>query len=150
MLKKLTHKHNEILRRLVVGQDVKVIEQELNVSAATINKLKRDDPLFMSELSNLQQAANQNITDSIDRLSVVEMLEKSAYDAIDLCGKVIRGETDETPMKLRVESAWDVLDRTGHTPTEKKVIGVVNAADMIIAAYNDKHKAEKTKSVIDV
>lgn len=141
MLKKLNAKHKEMLRRLVVGQDVKVIEQELNVSAATINRLQKDDPLFKSELAALQQAANKNITDSMERLSVMEMLEETAYDAAELCQRVIRGEEDDVSVKLKLDSAWDVLDRTGHKPTEKKVLGVVNASDMIIAAYNAKNKA---------
>lgn len=150
MLKRLTYKHKEILRRLVVGQDVKVIEQELNVSAATINRLQRHDPLFMSELSALQQAANGNITDSMERLSVMETLEEAAYDAADFCRNVITGKVDDTPVDLRLKSAFDVLDRTGYKPTEKKVVGVVNAADMIIAAYNAKKQNVDKKAAIDV
>ncbi len=140
MLKKLTAKHQEILRRLVVGQEPKLIEQELNISTATINRLQKDDPLFMSELAALQQAANKSITNSMERLSVLEMLEETAYDAAGLCQDVINGKVSDTPVELRLKSAWDVLDRTGLKPTEKKAIGVFNAADMIIAAYNTKHK----------
>ncbi|MCK5375071.1 MAG: hypothetical protein KAJ40_07285 [Alphaproteobacteria bacterium] len=150
MLKKLTAKHKEVLRRLVVGQDPKLIEQELNISAATVNRLQKDDPLFMSELAVLERAANDRITDSIERLSVIEKLEEGAHDAADLCLRVIRGEEKDVPVKLKLDSAWDVLDRAGHKPTEKKVIGVVNAADMIIAAYNAKHKTEGDKAAIDI
>lgn len=148
MLKALTYKHKEILRRLVVGQDIKIIEQELSVSAATINRLKKHDPLFMSELSALQQAANSSIVDSMERLSVMEMLENAAYDAVDFCQNVINGKIDDTPPDLRLKSAFDVLDRTGHKPTEKKVVGVMNAADMIIAAYNAK-KGKSEEAAIE-
>ena len=150
MLKRLTTKHKEILRRLVVGQEPKLIEQELNISAATINRLQKDDPLFMSELEVLQQAANKNITDSMERLSVVEILEEAAYDAANFCQRVVKGEESDIPAKLRMESAWDVLDRTGFKPTEKKVVGVVNASDLIIAAYNAKHKQKDDKAAIDI
>ena len=138
MLKKLTTKHKEILRRLVVGEDPKAIEQELNVSAATINNLQRNDPLFMSELEVLERRANDRITDSMERLSVIDKLEKGAHEAIDFCRGVIRGEESDTSVELKLKSAWDVMDRAGHKPTEKKAIGVFNAADMIIAAYNSK------------
>ena len=104
----------------------------------------------MSELEVLERAANDRITNSIERLSVIEKLEEGAHDAADLCLRVIRGEEKDTPVKLKLDSAWDVLDRAGHKPTEKKVVGIVNAADMIIAAYNAKHKKEGDKAAIDV
>ena len=151
MLKKLSYKHREILRRLVVGQDIGIIEQDLNVSAATINRLQKKEPVFMSELTTLQDAADKAITDSIERLSVIERLEETAHDAADLCKSVIRGEEDETSVELRVKTAWDVLDRTNHGKTERKTIGVFNASDMIIAAYNAKHKKDAgIPEVIDV
>lgn len=150
MLKKLTTKHKEVLRRLVVGQEPKLIEQDLGISAATINRLQKDDPLFISELEVLERAANDRITNSIERLSVIEKLEEGAHDAADLCLRVIRGEEKDVPVKLKLDSAWDVLNRSGHGAVEKKVVGVVNAADMIITAYNAKHKTEGDKTAIDV
>lgn len=150
MLKKLTYKHQEIMRRLVVGQDVKTIEQELNVSAATINRLKKDDPLFMSELSAMQQKADSSIVDSMERLSVIERLEEGAFEAIDYCRSVLRGEEAETSVDLKLKTAWDVLDRTNHGKTEKKIVGVVNAADMIISAYKAKHAEVDKEAIIDV
>lgn len=135
----------------MVGQDVKTIEQELNVSAATINRLKKNDPLFMSELSVLQQKANSSITNSVERLSVLERLEAGAFEAVDFCRSVIRGEESETSVDLKLKTAWDVLDRTNHGKTEKKIVGVVNAADMIIAAYNAKKDQKIDKNAaIDV
>lgn len=151
MLKRLTAKHKEVVRRLVIGQDPKLIEQELDITAATINRLQKSEPMFMSELAVLQAAADKAITDSIERLSVIERLEEAAYDAAEFCQNVIQGKENDTPVELRVKTAWDVLDRTGHKPTEKKSIGVFNAADMIIAAYNAKHnKDDKDMKVIDV
>ena len=151
MLKKLSHKHRELLRRLVVGQDTQIIEQELNVSAATINRLQKSEPLFISELVALQDAADKQITDSIERLSVIEKLEETAHDAANLCRDVIRGRVEDTPVDLRLKSAWDVLDRAGHGKTEKKDISIFNASDMIIAAYNAKHKKDdKVVNAIDV
>ena len=138
MLKKLTAKHKEVLRRLVVGQEPKLIEQELNISAATINRLQKDDPLFMSELEVLERRANDRITDSIERLSVIEKLEEGAHEAINFCRGVIKGRESDVSVELKLKSAWDVMDRAGHKPTEKKAIGVFNAADIIIAAYNAK------------
>ena len=99
----------------------------------------------------LQDAADKQITDSIERLSVIEKLEETAHDAADLCRNVIQGKEDDVSVKLRLESAWDVLDRTNHGKTEKKDISIFNASDMIIAAYNAKHKKDdKVANAIDV
>lgn len=151
MLKRLTAKHREVMRRLVVGQDLKLIEQELDITVATLNRLQKSEPVFMSELAMLQDAADKQITDSIERLSVIEKLEETAHDAADLCRNVIQGKEDDVSVKLRLESAWDVLDRTNHGKTEKKDISIFNASDMIIAAYNAKHKKDdKVVNAIDV
>lgn len=119
---------------------MKVIEQELNVSVATINRLQKDEPLFISELAALQEAADRKITDSIERLSVIEKLEEGAHEAVKYCIGVFKGNEADASVELKLKSAWDVLDRSGHKPTEKKAIGVFNAADMITAAYNTKKK----------
>lgn len=151
MLKTLSHKHRELLRRLVVGQDTKIIEQELNVSAATINRLQKSEPLFISELVALQDAADKQVTDSMERISVMEKLNETAHDAVRLCQNIIRGNEVDASVDLRLKSAWDVLDRTNHGKTEKKDISVFNASDMIIAAYNAKHKKDdKAANAIDV
>ena len=105
----------------------------------------------MSELAALQDAADKAIVSSIERLSVIEKLEETAHDAADFCRRVIQGKEDDTPVDLKLKTAWDVLDRTNHGKTDKKTIGIFNASDMIIAAYNAKHKKDiKVADVIDV
>lgn len=150
MLKKLTSKHRRIIRDLVTGRDPKDIAKDLNVSSETILRLQREDPLFRSEIRTLEISIEERLAESEDRISVMEKLERMAHDAANLCGNVINGDEKEVPINLRLQSAWDVLDRTGHKPTEKKVVGVANAADMIIAAYNAKYGREEKKEVIDV
>ena len=149
MLKKLTPKHRRIIRDLVTGRDPKDIAEDLNISPATILKLQREDPLFKSEIRNLEVSVEKRLAESEERISVMEKLERIAHDAASFCGNVVNGKEQEVPLELRVKTAWDVLDRTGHKPTEKKVVGIANAADMIIAAYNAKYK-DKEPEPIDV
>lgn len=153
MLKNLTSKHNEIIRRLVVGQTPKEISAELNFSATRISALQRNDPLFKSAIVALEQSVNRRIEDSMERLSVLKTLEEAAFDAAEYCHSVIKGEERDVSPDLRVKSAWDVLNRTGHTPVEKKIVGVLNAADMIIAAYKAKHgeqSLDESSKTIDI
>lgn len=130
-----------------MGQDPKEIADALNTTSATVNRLQRDDPLFMSELRAMELMIQDRLANSEERLSVLQRLEKIAEDAVDLCENVIKGTEQEVPIELRVKSAWDILDRTGHKAPEKKVIGVVNAADIIVAAYNAKYKKEDQDAV---
>ena len=150
MIKKLTPKHRAIMRRLIVGEDPKEIAIALNITSATVNRLQRDDPMFMAELRAMELVIQDRLANSEERLSVLQRLEKIAEDAVDFCGGVVRGKEQEVPIELRVKSAWDILDRTGHKAPEKKVIGVVNAADVIVAAYNAKYKKEDEKDAVDI
>ena len=150
MLKRLTAKHNRMIRDLVTGRDPKDIAKDLNVAPETVSRLQRNDPLFKSELRNVELSIEKRLAESEDRISVMERLEQISEDAAILCGNVIDGTEPEVPINLRMQSAWDVLDRTGFKPTEKKVVGIANAADMIIAAYNAKHGKKEEQNVIDV
>jgi len=142
MLKKLTAKHRRMIRDLVTGRDPKDIAKDLKISSQTILKLQRDDPLFKSEIKNLEVSFENRLIKSEERISVMERLESIANSAATLCGNIVDGSEEDAPLDLRVKTAWDVLDRTGNTAPEKKIVGVVNAADMIIAAYKAKHKEE--------
>lgn len=148
MLKKLTPRHRRIIRDLVTGRDPKDIAKDLDISVETILRLQREDPLFKSEVRTLEIYVEKRLAESEDRISVMEKLDLMAHDAANLCSDIIDGTEKEVPIGLRLQSAWDVLDRTGHKPTEKKIVGIANAADMIIAAYNAKH-GEKDKMDAD-
>ena len=145
MLRKLTPKHRKMIRDLATGRNPAEIAEELDVSADTINRLKREDPLFKSALYALEMQIERRLVESEERLSIMNRLDLVAESAVTLCHDVIAG-AEEAPLELRLKSAWDVLDRTGNKAVDKKLIGVTNIADVVVAAYNAKYgKTENLK-----
>lgn len=140
MLKSLTPRHRLMIRKLVEGQSPEETAKALGMTPSTVQRLLREDPLFKSELRNLEIQAEHHIIASEDRISAMEILEKASVDAAMLCADVVDGTEKRAPIDLCMKTAFDVLDRTGNKAPEKKIIGVYNAAEVIIAAYNDKHK----------
>ena len=72
------------------------------------------------------------------RVSAYQKLEDAAPVAADFCIDLVKSE--DVPKHLRLKSAQDILDRTQapkktHAPSQT----TINAAQIIINAYNDKH-----------
>lgn len=147
MLKKLTPRHRDIVRRLVVGQLPKEIAADLGISVGTIASLQ-NDPLFASEISDTEREIKSRLG---ERMDVMQRLEKVAEAA----AKVVEGAVDgfvggvEVPLHLRMKSAFDVLDRTGYNKPNKTQVEFTNPAELIIKAYDMNHGTQKQK-VIEV
>lgn len=134
MLKKLTPRHREIIRRLVVGETPKEISEGLGMHPATIERLQ-NDPVFAVELSELEQRANNRLTDAAERLDALEILDLAAGESAKLCRDVVNDKVlgaEGIAMDLRVKSAWDILDRAGHGKVVKTA--TLNISDLIIEA----------------
>ena len=150
MLRKLTPKHRRIIRDLATGRDPAAIAEDLDVTADTINRLMREDPLFKSELRSLEIQLEQRLIASEERLSIMERLDLVAESAVTLCSDVITGQIDGVSLDLRLKSAWDVLDRTGNKAPDKHLVGTVNFADVVVAAYNAKYGKKPPDKTIDI
>ena len=146
-LKKLTARHKEVVRRLVVGETPQQVATDLKMSVVTVQALQRD-PLFMGELEEVSAALTRKM---MDTRSTNEVLKVAAHKAAMVCaeasGDGMVGGTG-IPPDLQLKAAWDVLDRTGYSGTKKSVVGVVtNPADLIIAAYNQRHGGGDEKEI---
>lgn len=156
-LKNLNHRHLAIMRRLVKGVPPSEVALEFNISTQTINWLKKD-PLFASELRLLEQEIRDLfVRNEADALQV---MENAASEAASFNVELMRGSVvdptveDEdqlipVPLPLRQRSAWDILDRSGFKPIERKVVGITDMADLIEMAYKKKH-GKMADAVVDI
>lgn len=137
MLKKLSPKHEDIIRRLVLGASPGEICMTCNIAPVTLSILKTD-PLFQTRLQNMMDEIDNAFISA--RVSAMEELEDVAPDAAKLCSETVKNEA--VPLHMRLRSAWDILDRTGTTKQKQKpnTENTVNVAQLIIQAYNKKHE----------
>lgn len=128
-----------------MGETPAEISEELDITAQSISNWK-SDPLFASELAEMEMKAESRMLDSTERVTAMAKLNAAAATAADLCVKAIEGQIGEgefveaVPLNARLKSAWDILDRTGNSKkNEKAVDTLVDAASLIIEAYSKKH-----------
>ena len=85
-----------------------------------------------------------------NRLEAMDVLESHATKAAQLCVSAVDGLVerldedggvgyDIVPLNKRLDSAWDVLNRTGNKAVEKKVVAHTTLQEMIIAAYQQRN-----------
>jgi len=158
MLKKLTGRHRDVIRRLLVGQTPGEVQVELGMSASYLSVLQAD-PLFKEAYSLQQRMVDEKFLEG--RATTMEILEVASRDAADIAIKAMRdgrvsgigdeGEIVEREISATVQlsSAWDVLNRTGNKALERKLIGTFDAAELVKAAYAGKYKEEKKDETVD-
>ena len=110
------------------------------------------DPLFLEAMNAMEADIHNRWREN--RLEAMDVLESHATKAAQLCVSAIDGvvesfgltedgetkkEFDIVPLKQRLDSAWDVLNRTGNKAAEKKVVAHTTLQEMIIAAYQQRH-----------
>ena len=122
MLKKTTPRHKEIMRRLIVGETISEAAISLGMSPGSITRLLKD-PIFATELKEMEKRANEMLYNSDDRLGALETIKIAADESARLCravvGNKVPGVDGEVALDLRVKTAWDILDRAGHGKVQK-------------------------------
>ena len=139
LLKTLSPRHLDIIRRLIVGQMPQEIAIDLGMSPYRISAL-RGDPLFDAVYREMQDRIMAGFVET--RMNAMQILEDTAPQAAQMArDAVIDGKIGEevVPVPLRLKSAWDVLDRTGNTGVEKTLVGHVDLGQLISDAYQEKH-----------
>ena len=114
-IKQLWSRHEEINRRLLLGQKSKDIANDLNISEATVSYTK-NSKLAQKELGIMKAARDANSVD------VAQQIQEIAPQALEILEEIMQG--DETQQSLKAKVATDLLDRAGYTPP-KKVLGMV-------------------------
>jgi len=141
MLKKLTARHRDIIRRLLVAETPGEICLELGMSESYLSVLQAD-PIFVARLELEQAKLSERFIEQ--RMDAMQILEETQGDAALLCREaVVEGMVGGKEIKgdLQLKSAWDVLDRTGITGVDKKLIATASLADLVAEAYKEKHQS---------
>ena len=140
MLKKITFRHKEVMRRLLVAETPKEIARELGLHPNTISGWLHD-PLFSSTLLDLEYATKTKILTEDGKAEALDIIKETMKDAALLC----RETTNDTSVDLglRMKSAWDILDRGGLKPTDKKIVAVADLSELIIEARRQREAAKE-------
>jgi hypothetical protein len=124
---------------LIVGQQQSEIERDLGISQSRISVLL-DDPLFFAKYTEMQEKTMAEFLDV--RATAMEILQEAAPDAAQVVVDAFReGQIKGKSIGpgLMLNSAFDVLDRTGNKAAERSLVGVVNLGELIADAYSEKH-----------
>jgi len=141
MLKKLKPRHLDIIRRMLVGQTDQEICLELGVSESRLSVLK-SDPTFAARLEMESEKLHQQFLEQ--RADAMEVIEDVQAEMVNLAIEAAQTGTlkgRQLSTKDQLKSIWDLLDRGGSKKAEKKIVGHVNIADLVVEAYREKHGA---------
>ncbi|MBU0847687.1 LuxR C-terminal-related transcriptional regulator [Patescibacteria group bacterium] len=142
MLRKLTPRHKDIVRRTALGEKTQEIAEDLKMAQKTIQTLLRE-PLALEYLGYVESKMEETMA---NRMDVMDKINLAANTAADFCidamgGKVKYGDGTEekVPISMRLKSAWDLLDRNGNMAMKRLAVDL-NYGDEIVAAYKEKHE----------
>ena len=114
-IKQLWSRHEEINRRLLLGQKSKDIAKDLKISEATVSYTK-NSKLAQKELGIMKAARDASTMD------VAQQIQEIAPQALEILEEIMVDDDSQKSLKAKV--ATDLLDRAGYSPP-KKVLGMV-------------------------
>lgn len=142
-LKTIKTKHREIMRRMITCQPPEEISLDLLVSVEYLGMLGRD-PLFVEVMAEMEGEVHSHWLGN--RVKAMEILEDHASTAAKLCTDAVGGSVvdmdgviEKVPLNKRLDSAWDVLNRTGNKAVEKRLEIHATLQEMIIQAYQQRN-----------
>ena len=116
-IKKILPRYRDLMRRITCGQARRQIELEMNMSSGNYSVIT-NSPLFQAELEKMQNELNKMVLDKLSTSKVEDVvdrkLKEASPEAADVNISLLRSSSEKT----RQRSAFDILDRTGHKPTE--------------------------------
>ena len=116
-IKKMMPRYRDLMRRIVCGQNRRQIERELNMTSTNYTVII-GSPLFKAELAKMQIELDKQVLDKLSTAKVEDVvdrkLKEASPEAADVNINLLRSSSEKT----RQHSAFDILDRTGHKPTE--------------------------------
>ena len=117
VIKRMLPRYRDLMRRLVCGQGRRQIEREMDMSSGNYTVII-GSPLFKAELHKMEEELNKQVLDKLSTSKVEDVvdrkLKKASPEAADVDIALLRSSSEKT----RQRSAFDILDRTGHKPTE--------------------------------
>jgi len=116
-IKKMIPRYRDLMRRIVCGQPRRQIEKEMHMSSGNYTVIV-NSPLFKAELAKMQLELDKMVLDKLSTSKVEDVvdrkLKEASPEAADVNIALLRSSSEKT----RQRSAFDILDRTGHKPTE--------------------------------
>jgi predicted transcriptional regulator len=105
---KIWEQHEEIIRRLLVGQKASTIAEEMNVSRAMVSYVRK---------SRVVQDRLEELKAERDKISVdtARYIKDQVPKALRLLEQIMDGDLD-APVHLRAKEANNWLDRAGFAP----------------------------------
>lgn len=111
-IKVLWERHQEILRRVVVGQTNGQIAQELGCVPQTVSNV-RNSPLAQAEITRLSAARDE------DTMEIARRIEEFVPTALQLVEDLVAGRIPEASISLRARHAEKYLGRAGYGEVHK-------------------------------
>lgn len=146
-MKPLGPRKKDAVRRLALNETPVEIAEELGITIQTMRNWIKD-PVFQSELYDLEARIEERLLDDPNRLDALEMMENASGDAAKLCIDTMNDE--EKPIQLRMKSAWDLLDRTKGKPIQRQATVSMTLAELIMMAHDERSGKGKEEAVADL
>ena len=112
-LKKLSPIHDEIIRRLLLGERPSVIAQDLGIDQGRLSVLMNQDPLFIEAYKAKKEEVDKNYSD------VAIAIRRQAPKAFKVLMDLMLAENEPIPYTVRANIARDILNRAGFVPIQK-------------------------------
>ena len=117
VIKRMLPRYRDLMRRLVCGQGRRQIEREMSMSSANYTVII-GSPLFKAELTKMEVELNKQVLDKLSTSKVEDVVDRKLKDASPEAADVDIALLRSSSEKTRQRSSFDILDRTGHKPTE--------------------------------
>ena len=116
-INRMLPRYRDLMRRLVCGQTRRQIEMEMNMSSANYTVII-GSPLFKAELAKMEEELNKQVLDKLSTSKVDDVVDRKLKAASPNAADVDIALLQSSSEKTRQRSAFDILDRTGHKPSE--------------------------------
>jgi len=143
-MKILNPKQRNAARRLVDGESVRDVAEQLGMSPQTVRNWMKE-PIFQATMSEIELSREMQVVDRRS-LDALEILESAASDAAALCADVVQSNDPDVSLNLKVKTAWDILDRTKGKPVQRQITATANIVDLILMAHDELSKNDSGRN----
>ena len=137
----LWEQHEEILRRLALGQRNKQIALELGITPVAVSYVRNSD-LGRARLAELQNNANAAVKE------VTKRVKEMAPQVLDALEEMYQDES--TPAAVRAKICFDLLDRAGTAAPSRHQVAHAVAYLPEESLQRIKERARQNGLVVDV
>ena len=138
--------YHEVARRLVLGQKVKAIAKDLNISEGTVRNAKKS-PVIQEQMKIMGGARDY------ETKNVAKQIRELAPKCVEVLTEIL--DDDEVSKGLKLKTSLAVLDRAGHSVPKnvnvKGIHAVITPSDLAkIKERAAEIGIESSEEIIDV